>query len=193
MERAAIVLMQRDGYENVTVDAIAAAAGIGRSTFFRYFGSKPEVIWYAFDDTIARLAATIRCAPADADPIDVVRAAVVASTRDAVYDSDVWLERFKLLDTVADLRAGSYEHWERWRRTIAEYVAEVVHDSSDSTVPMTIAGAFHGAFVAQLRGWLQVDDHREAFVTRLDENMRLVASALSPLLESARRPARADP
>jgi hypothetical protein len=56
-----------------------------------------------------------------------------------------------------------------------------------------IAGAFHGVFDAQLRGWLQIDDHREAFVNRLDEIMRFAASAMSPLLESDHRPARADP
>ncbi|HVV10462.1 TetR family transcriptional regulator [Amycolatopsis sp.] len=181
VEQAAIALMQRDGYENVTVDAIVSAAGIGRTTFFRYFRSKPGVIWYAFDDTIARLAREIEAAEPGADPLDVVRAAVVVSTRDAVYDSDVWLERFKLLDTVAELRAESYEHWERWKRVITGYLAGVLGAVPDSTVPMVVAGAFHGGFVAQLRGWLQVDDDRAAFIARLDESLRLVASVLGPL------------
>lgn len=174
--------MQRDGYEQVTVDAIVEAVGIGRSTFFRYFGSKPGVIWYAFDDTIERLNEVIDAAPASSDPLEVIRAAIVESTRAAVHDSEVWLERFKLLDTAPELRAGSYEHWERWKRLIGEYLAGRVGASRDSTVPLVVAGAFQGGFVAQLRNWLQVEGEREIFIHRLDEAMCLVATTLRPLL-----------
>ncbi len=69
------------GYENVSVEDIAAAAGIGRTTFFRYFGSKSGVIWLEFDSTIERLADVLE-ASADADDVlGSVRRAVI--TKDA--------------------------------------------------------------------------------------------------------------
>ena len=40
---SAFELFDRQGFEGTTVDDIAAAAGIGRRTFFRYFASKNDV------------------------------------------------------------------------------------------------------------------------------------------------------
>lgn len=40
IEHAAFELFEAKGFADTTVDDIAAAAGIGRRTSFRYFGSK---------------------------------------------------------------------------------------------------------------------------------------------------------
>lgn len=68
--------MLRDGYDAVDGDTIAAAAGIGRTTFFRYFGSKPGVIWLPFDATIDGLEVLVDTAPSGGDPFDVLRRAI---------------------------------------------------------------------------------------------------------------------
>ncbi|MFG1990640.1 TetR family transcriptional regulator [Actinoplanes sp. NPDC048988] len=45
VERTALALFRRRGYDAVTVEDISAAAGIGPATFYRYFGSKREVLF----------------------------------------------------------------------------------------------------------------------------------------------------
>src|SRR4051812_10158633 len=42
VERAALELFTRRGFENVTTDEVADAAGISRRTFFRYYGTKAD-------------------------------------------------------------------------------------------------------------------------------------------------------
>lgn len=42
--RAALDVLLEHGYEVLTADELAKAVGISRATFFRYFGSKDEVI-----------------------------------------------------------------------------------------------------------------------------------------------------
>ncbi len=54
--RAALELFSRQGYDQTTVDEIAAAVGVSRRTFFRYFETKPDVVWGEFDAELARLA-----------------------------------------------------------------------------------------------------------------------------------------
>ncbi len=44
LQAAALELCARDGYDRVTVDQIAAAAGVTSMTFFRYFATKDAVI-----------------------------------------------------------------------------------------------------------------------------------------------------
>ncbi|WP_243794965.1 TetR family transcriptional regulator [Saccharopolyspora gloriosae] len=182
MERVAVDLMQRHGYDHVSVQTIVEAAGIGRTTFFRYFQSKPGVIWYAFDDTIEALGARLGEAPPDTDQLDEVLRAVVASTRSAVLSSGVWLERFELLDTSPDLRAGAYEHWERWKQVIARWLAERVGSSPEDVAPVAIASACQGVFVAELRNWVNGGDSDEAFLERLDRNLATVTTPMKVLL-----------
>lgn len=55
----AIELFDRDGFEATTVEAIAATAGCSPRTFYRYFGSKEDVLFHDVPDLIARLAAVL--------------------------------------------------------------------------------------------------------------------------------------
>lgn len=63
---AALELFAERGYDEVTVADIAERAEVGRTTFFRYFGDKQEVL---FSDTEEELAAAIQHIPRPAKPI----------------------------------------------------------------------------------------------------------------------------
>ena len=49
LELIALRLFAAQGFEETTVDQIAVRAGISRRAFFRYFDSKPDVLWAEFD------------------------------------------------------------------------------------------------------------------------------------------------
>ncbi|MFV2195111.1 TetR family transcriptional regulator [Nocardiopsis sp. LOL_012] len=66
--RAAIVsaafrLFAEHGFDNVTVAAIAEHAEVGRTTFFRYFGDKQQVVFADAADEVDRVCAHIREKP----------------------------------------------------------------------------------------------------------------------------------
>ena len=81
MARAALDLFARQGYDETTVDEIAAAVGVSRRTFFRYYESKPDVVWGEFDAELVRLREQLQTAPAGEPMMDVLRRAVMATNR----------------------------------------------------------------------------------------------------------------
>ena len=75
----ALDLFTEQGYDNTTVAQIADRAGLTKSTFFRYFPDKREVL-VAGQDTLSRLFAEgIAAAPDAATPLEAVAAALDAA------------------------------------------------------------------------------------------------------------------
>jgi AcrR family transcriptional regulator len=71
---AAVDLLTEQGYDATTVAQIAERAGVTRSTFFRHFSDKREVL-VAGQETLSRLLAEgISEAPASASPLEAVAA-----------------------------------------------------------------------------------------------------------------------
>src|SRR3989442_14034657 len=74
MVLAAVDLFTEQGYDATTVAEIAERAGVTRSTFFRHFSDKREVL-VAGQETLSRLLADgIAEAPAGASPLEAVPA-----------------------------------------------------------------------------------------------------------------------
>ena len=61
---AAYELVVEKGYGNVTLDDMAAAGGVSRSTFLRYFRTKDQAIQVALKAYVQRMADALRARPA---------------------------------------------------------------------------------------------------------------------------------
>lgn len=57
---AAFQLFAEHGFDNVTVAAIAERAEVGRTTFFRYFGDKQQVLFAEEDTNVDRMCQYVR-------------------------------------------------------------------------------------------------------------------------------------
>jgi AcrR family transcriptional regulator len=74
---AALELFEERGYERTTVVEIAERAGLTKSTFFRHFQDKREVL-FGGDSMAGLLAGAIEAAPAGASPFEAVAQALEA-------------------------------------------------------------------------------------------------------------------
>ncbi len=77
IEHVALDLFARNGFDTTTVDDVASAAGIGRRTVFRYYASKNDIPWGAFDEQLGKMRATFAALPDDLPVMAGVRAAVL--------------------------------------------------------------------------------------------------------------------
>ena len=80
--QAAVDLFTEQGYDATTVAQIAERAGVTRSTFFRHFSDKREVL-VAGQETLSRLLAEgIAAAPPDASPLEAIAAGLVRASQE---------------------------------------------------------------------------------------------------------------
>src|SRR6202044_890054 len=81
MVLAAVDLFTEQGYDATTVAQIAQRAGVTRSTFFRHFPDKREVLAAGQDALCQLLAAGIADAPSSATPLEAVGAGLEAASQ----------------------------------------------------------------------------------------------------------------
>src|ERR1700744_649398 len=73
---AAYELVLERGYGNVTLDDMAAAGGVSRSTFLRYFRTKDQAILVALKAYVQRMADALRARPGEEDDWSALRSAI---------------------------------------------------------------------------------------------------------------------
>ena len=77
---AAYELVVEKGYGNVTLDDMAAAGGVSRSTFLRYFRTKDQAIQVALKAYVQRMADALRARPREEDDWSALRSARLATS-----------------------------------------------------------------------------------------------------------------
>jgi len=119
IQREALRLFKKRGYEQTTIEDIAAAAEISPSTFFNYFPSKEDVVIY--DEYDPQVFAALRANPDE--PLGVsIRKAIdqLMVVLDADHD-DIY-ERAKLSLEVPELRARIWEELEKAQNQFASII-----------------------------------------------------------------------
>lgn len=145
------------GFDRVTVDDIAAACGIGRSTVFRYFPSKNDLPWGQFGDLLQAMRDHLASLPKGLALWDALRIAIVAFNRFPDAELQYHRERMKLLLTVPSLVAHSTIRYASWRQVIAEFAADRLDTPAASLVPQTIGWVCLGVSLAAYEQWLADD------------------------------------
>jgi mycofactocin system transcriptional regulator len=175
LEHAAFRLFEETGFEQTTVDDIAAATGIGRRTFFRYFPSKNDVVWGQFDTELDRMRIRLKASPPDVPLMDAIRDALVDFNR--VEDAQVpWhRRRMALILRVPALLAHSTLRFADWREVVAEFVASRTGVRTGDLAPQAISHAVLGVAIAAYNQWL--DDPESDLGFLLDSAMRELAAA----------------
>ena len=175
LEQVAFTLFTARGFDATTVDEIAAAAGIGRRTFFRYFPSKNDVPWGAFEDELERMRVRLKACPPEVPVMDAIRYALIDFNRVAPAQVPLHRRRMELILRVPTLLAHSTLRFAAWREVVAEFVAERTGRRPDDLAPQAIAHAVLGVAIAAYEHWL--DDPDSDLGALLDDAMRQLSGA----------------
>lgn len=122
--RVAIGLFQRESFAKVTINEVAAAAGVSRNTFLRYFGTKEDAVLGAFDAQGQQVADALRARPAGEGDWTALRRALDTLVEDYRQDPDGTLATARLIRETPALRARRLEKQCGWRPLLAQALAE---------------------------------------------------------------------
>ncbi|GAA5153264.1 hypothetical protein GCM10023321_23260 [Pseudonocardia eucalypti] len=120
---AAFALFDERGYEATTVDDIVERAGVGRTTFFRTFRSKEEVIFpdheAVLDAIRSRLAGSTQ-----QTALVAVRESARLVLSHYLGEGQLALARYRLTSSVPALRERETASTPRYQRVFREYIHE---------------------------------------------------------------------
>jgi len=161
--RAAFELFDERGFEQTTVEDIAERARTGRTTFFRNFRSKDDVIFPDHE----RLLATVRERLSTATPATAGVAVTEAARlvlQEYLAEGDRARTRYALTSTVPALRDRETAGIGQYQRLFREFLAQWLGDGDRSALRAELlANAVVTAHNHVLRRWLRREtDNPEA-------------------------------
>jgi AcrR family transcriptional regulator len=106
--RVAIDLFAERGFDAVTVDDIAAAAGISQRTFFRYFATKDDVVLHYERRLVDRLVVALAARPAGEGPVTALRNAYLDTSRVTPDERGRVVQLGRILAATPELRAAAH-------------------------------------------------------------------------------------
>lgn len=154
----ALELFLEHGFDETSVDQIAAAAGVSRRTFFRYYPSKTAVLWNRFDDEVDRLRTELGAVDPAAPMLAGVHEAVVAVSRAGLTGTRELRARMTLINITPSLQGATAVHYAGWAQVVSDFVAERIGVARGSLFPMTIGRTVLAAALAAYDVWADRDD-----------------------------------
>lgn len=169
----ALALFASRGFDEVSVDDVAKAAGIARRTLFRYYASKNAIPWGDFDAHLQHLRDLLGSLSTEIPLADALREALLSFN---TYDDQEMAQhrrRMRVILETAGLQAYSMTMYAGWREVIAAYVAQRIGAAPADLMPQTVGWLMLGVALSAYEHWLA------------DESVAL-ADAISEAFEVAR-------
>lgn len=178
--RTAESLFADKGFEETTVDEIAAAVGMSQRSFFRYFASKDEVVFEGLERLSEQLATRLAARPLEEPEWDSLRRSfdpVAERFADPEHrEHDAAIQR--IIDRSPRLLAAYLCRLERLQRALTEaLLARAVRRSECGTDEVVVRAMVGGACACLHAATLHAAEDPEAFGRGLDRAMTALRPA----------------
>ncbi|MGY1830423.1 TetR/AcrR family transcriptional regulator [Geodermatophilus sp. SYSU D01180] len=149
--RRAVALFAEQGYAATSTEQVAAAADVSRSTLFRLFADKDDLLFGLEDDLLAAAAAAVAEAPPGLSPWAALRSAAVAIAGEVAPLRDLLLTRERVVAGVPALRSRAAAKLRRWEAALADGLTARGVPAGDA---LLLAKLVVACFEVAQAGWL---------------------------------------
>jgi AcrR family transcriptional regulator len=176
LQQAAMALYLERGYADVTVAEIAAAAGLTKRTFFRYFADKREVLFAGAPVFQAHVVEAVAGAPKHVPGIDAAVTALADGGAQLAQYGQYARARRDLIASSADLQERELIKMASLTTAIAGALRE---RGTDATRAHLTAQASVAAFTTAYDRWIDADGagNLPALVQHTLDDLRSAISA----------------
>jgi AcrR family transcriptional regulator len=183
VEAAAFELFLDRGYCETSIMDIVAAAGISKTTFFRYFPSKAALVWPVFEESIRDLQCAFDTVAEDVPVMEAIRAVVLDTVAVQLDDEGIWRARFRIVDASPELQAQGAQWWSAWAEVVAGFVASRVGVRPTTVVPAAVGGAVQSVVLALLRESVEVPASGSDLLSALDKSLASLGRSLQTWID----------
>ncbi|MGY3199590.1 TetR family transcriptional regulator [Streptomyces sp. TE5632] len=178
---AAFQLFLERGFERTTIDDIVRLAGVGRSSFFRYFPSKEDVVFPDHEGCLAEMTTFLQDSSGEkVEPAARVCDAARLVMRMYAGNPTFAIQRYRLTKSVPALRNRELSVVRRYERTLADYLRRRFASRSDGTLRAdVIAASVVAAHNNALRAWLRSGGQGDVSA-RMDAALAFVQNSWGP-------------
>ena len=142
--RVAMKLFLDQGFDGTTIDQIAATAGISRRSFFRYFGTKEDIVLGDLANQGALVREILESIPVSVPPWEALREALWRVDGEGLQ-SEVALKIAKMMYETPSLRARSIEKHLQWQEQLVPNIrlrlGVAADDPADPAADAIVASA----------------------------------------------------
>jgi AcrR family transcriptional regulator len=152
---AAFALFAERGYDATTVDDIAERAGVGRTTFFRTFRAKEDVIFPDHDELIARVESRLKASTQETSLLAISEASRLVLLQ-YLDEGDLARGRYALTSTVPALRDREIASAQQYRLVFKQFILDWLGDEPQAELRADLmAAVVVTAHNHVLRRWLR--------------------------------------
>jgi AcrR family transcriptional regulator len=173
IQKHALRLFREHGYAETSIDEIAEAAEVSRSTVLRYFPSKSDLVIY--DSIDQRVLEAFHAQPHSGSAVTEFRAIIRTAFASPAAREELSLqnERLSLIRSVPELRAATMDELTRTLDEIVELIAERSGRPQSDNAVISLAGAVIGVAIA---AWFAGggEDRIEQILDRIDAGLALL-------------------
>jgi TetR/AcrR family transcriptional regulator, regulator of mycofactocin system len=175
----ALDLFDERGFDDVSVDDVAQAAGIARRTLFRYYASKNAIPWGDFDAHLDHMRDLLTAVDTGVPVGEALRVALLAFNRFDDTEAARHRQRMRVILKTDALQAYSMTMYAGWRAVVAHFVAGRLGTAPEDLVPQTVAWTLLGVALSAYERWLA--DESVSLVDALNAAFDTVSDGLAAL------------
>ncbi len=154
IEAAALKLFARDGFDETTVEAVAAAADIAPRTFFYYFPAKEDVVLADYAGRLQRIVDQLGQRPDHEPPWEALKASFLVVAADYDSERQEIIHRFRIMAATPSVYARSLQLQAGWEDAVAAALAQRMSCQPTDLYPRLLASCALSAIRSSLQHWI---------------------------------------
>ncbi|MCU1393523.1 MAG: transcriptional regulator, TetR family [Ilumatobacteraceae bacterium] len=179
--RVATRMFARRGFDDVTVEEIAAEAEVSHRTFYRYFATKEELVLGPLQLKLDNLAESLAARPHDEPVVASVRSAILDMANCYEHDLDDGRDLIALVRATPSLRQRQNERHAAYEQVMVPLIAARLGvDPTLDMRPALVAGCAMAAIRTATEQWL-VGPPKQPLMPIVEDALAMVTLAFADL------------